>query len=103
MMKTIMVNNRLTLEERETVVVYSSVDKMWHMDTTVPKHCNKAIKQGWKQTAEYVYDDGSVCGGAFEASAKAITFRKPNKKRVMSDEQMKNLHRHDEEDEDDED
>ena len=73
------------------------------MDTTVPKHCNKAIKQGWKQTAEYVYDDGSVCGGAFEASAKAITFRNPNKKRVMSDEQMKNLHRHDEEDEDDED
>ena len=44
-MKIIRVNNRLASEERETVLVYSSVDKLWHMDTTVPKHCNKAKKQ----------------------------------------------------------
>ena len=95
-MKTIMVNNRLSSEERETVLVYSSIDKMWHMDTTVPKHCNKAKKQGWNQTVEYVYDDGSVCGGAFEASARAITIRNAEKKQ-MSDKQMGNLFADDDE------
>lgn len=103
MMKTINVTARLSTEERETVLVYDNVDKVWHMDTTVPKHINKAKKQGWKQTVEYVYEDGSVCGGIFEAPAKAITIRDPNKKRVMSELQMQNLHRHDEDDEDDED
>ena len=102
-METIKVNGRLTTEERETVLVYDNVNKVWHMDSTIPKHFNKAKKQGWKQIAEFIYDDGVVCGGAFEAPAKAITIRDPNKKRVMSDEQMKNLHRHDEEDADDED
>jgi hypothetical protein len=99
-MKTILVNNRLTIEERETVLVYSSVDKTWHMDTTVPKHANKAKKQGWKQTVEYVYDDGSLCGGAFEAPARAITIRNAEKKQ-MSEKQLGNLR--DNEDEDDED
>ena len=98
-MKTILVNNRLTTEERETVLVYSSVDKMWYMDTTVPKHANKANKQGWKQTVEYVYDDGSLCGGAFEAPARAITIRNAEKKQ-MSDKQMNNLVGDDDEDED---
>ena len=102
-METIRINSRLSLEERETVLVYDSVDKVWKMDTTITKHMNKAKKQGWTQTAEYVYEDGTACGGAFEAPDKGITIRNPNKKRVMSDEQMKNLHRHDEEDEDDED
>lgn len=95
-MKTIRVNNRLASEERETVLVYSSVDKMWHMDTTVPKHCNKAKKQGWSQMVEYVYDDGSVCGGAFKASARAITIRNAEKKQ-MTDKQMGNLFADDDE------
>lgn len=99
-MDTIKINSRLTLEERETVLVYSSVDKMWHMDTTVPKHANKAKKQGWVQISEYIYEDGSVCGGAFEAPARAITIRNAEKKQ-MSEKQLSNLH--DNEDEDDED
>jgi hypothetical protein len=102
-METIRINSRLTLEERETVLVYSSADKTWYVDTVVPKHMNKFKKQGWKQTAEYVYEDGSPCGGAFEGSERAITIRDPNKKRVMSESQMKNLHRHDDEDDEDED
>lgn len=102
-MDTIRINSRLVTEEKETVLIYDSVDKMWYMDTTVPKHMNKAKKQGWTQTAEYIYEDGTTCGGVFEAPDKAITIRNPNKKRVMSEEQMKNLHRHDEDDEDDED
>ncbi len=98
-MKTILVNNRLTIEERETVLVYSSVDKTWHMDTTVPKHANKAKKQGWKQTVEYVYDDGSLCGGAFEAPARAITIRNAEKKQ-MSEKQLGNLRDNEDEDDD---
>lgn len=89
-MEIIKVNSRLTAEERETVLVYDSVDKVWHMDSTVPKHFNKAKKQGWKQIAEFVYDDGTVCGGAFEASARAITIRNAEKKQ-MSEKQMGNL------------
>ncbi len=89
-METIRINSRLTLEERETVLVYSSVDKMWYMDTVVSKHMNKAKKQGWKQTAEYVYDDGTACGGVFEAPERAITIRNTEKKQ-MSEAQMNNL------------
>lgn len=102
-MEIIKMTSRLSAEERETVLVYDNIDKVWRMDSTVPKHFNKAKRQGWTQTAEFVYEDGAVCGGAFEAPATAITIRNPNKKRVMSEEQMKNLHRHDNEDEDDED
>jgi hypothetical protein len=102
-METIKLIGKLTNEERETVIVYDNIDKKWRADTTLPKHVNRFKKQGWTQTAEYVYEDGMVCGGVFEGVEKAITIRNPNKKRVMSDEQMKNLHRHDEEDEDDED
>ena len=102
-MEIIRINSRLTLEERETVLVYNSAEKTWYVDTVVPKHMNKFKKQGWTQTAEYVYEDGTVCGGVFEAPDKGITIRNPNKKRVMSELQMQNLHKHDEDDEDDED
>jgi hypothetical protein len=105
-METIKVTTRLSTEERETVLVYDNIKKVWCMDTTLPKHINKAKKQEWPQITEYVYDDGTVCGGAFEAPEKAITIRNPNKKRVMSDKQMKNLlggDAEDDEDEDDED
>ena len=102
-MEVIKVNTRLSTEERETVIVYDNITRKWYADTTLPKHVNKFKKQGWTQTSEYVYDDGSVCGATFEGSEKAITIRDPNKKRVMSEEQMKNLHRRGDEDEDDED
>jgi hypothetical protein len=102
-METIRINSRLTNEEKETILIYDSVDKKWRVDTVVSKHMNKFKKQEWLQLAEYVYDDGTVCGGVFEAPDKAVTFRNPNKKRVMSEEQMKNLHRNDDEDEENED
>jgi hypothetical protein len=97
-METIKVNSRLSAEGRETVLVYDNVDKVWRMDSTVPKHFNKAKKQGWKQTAEFVYEDGTVCGGAFEAPARAITIRSTEKKQ-MSEKQMGNLFSGDDEDE----
>lgn len=89
-METIRINSRLTIEERETILVYDSVDKTWTMDTTVSKHMNKAKKQGWTQFTEYVYDDGTACGGVFSAPARAITIRNAEKKQ-MSEKQMGNL------------
>ena len=98
MMKTIQINTKLSNEERETVLIYNSADKKWVMDTTVLKHANKACKQGWKQISEYIYDDGSVCGGVFEAPARAITIRSTDKKQ-MSEKQMGNLSSEDDDDE----
>ena len=97
-MEIIKVNSRLTTEERETVLVYDSIDKVWRMDSTVPSHFNKAKKQGWTQITELVYDDGTVCGGAFEAPARAITIRNTEKKK-MSEKQMGNLLRDDDDEE----
>jgi hypothetical protein len=97
-METIKLTCRLSAEERETVLVYDNIDKVWLMDFTVPKHFNKAKKQGWKQTAEFVYEDGTICGGAFEAPARAITIRSTEKKQ-MSEKQLGNLPGNDDEDE----
>ena len=95
-MEIIKLTTRLSTEERETVLVYDNIDKVWRMDTTIPKHLNKAKKQGWVQTTEFVYEDGTVCGGVFEAPARAITIRSPEKKQ-MSEKQLKNLHNDEEE------
>jgi hypothetical protein len=89
-MKTIKVGCTLYNKERETILVYDNVDKMWTMDSTVPKHFNRALKQGWKPVTKYIYDDGSVCGMVLTAPARAITIRSTEKKR-MSDKQMSNL------------
>ena len=95
-METIKVNTRLSTEERETVLVYDNIDKVWRMDSTIPKHFNKAKKQGWTQTTEFVYEDGTVCGGAFEAPARAITIRNAEKKQ-LSEKQLSNLNAGDDE------
>ncbi len=100
-MKTIKVNTRFSNEERETILVYDNIDKVWTMTSTVAKHFNKALRQGWTPVIQYMYEDGTVCGMELSAQEKAITIRDPNKKRVMSEKQMCNLHGHSE-DEDDE-
>ena len=102
-METIKITNRLTNEERETVIIYDNIDKKWRVDTTLTRQANKLKKQCWTQTSEYVYEDGMVIGGCFEGSEGAITFRNPNKKRVMSEKQMKNLLGGSSEDEEDDD
>lgn len=89
-METIRVGEKLTLEERETVVTYDSVDKMWIMYSTVPKHFRKALRQDWTPMKKYVYDDGSVCGMILTAPERAITIRNTTKKQ-MSEKQLENL------------
>jgi hypothetical protein len=89
-MKIIKVGCTLSNKERETILIYDNVDKMWTMDSTVPKHFNRALKQGWKPVTEYIYEDGTVCGMILTAPARAITIRSIEKKQ-MSDKQKSNL------------
>ena len=97
-MEKIKLTTRLSAEEKETILVYDNIDKVWRMDSTVPKHFNKAKKQDWIPIAQYVYEDGTVCGMALTAPARAITIRNTAKKQ-MSEKQLGNLQGNDEEDE----
>ncbi len=90
-METIKIEGtRLTIEERETILNYDSLEKVWLMDSTVPKHFRRAIKQGWTPIKQYVYEDGTVCGMVLTAPERSITIRSTTKKQ-MSEEQLKNL------------
>ena len=95
-MQIVKITTKLSSEEKETLLHYDYIDKIWVMDTIIMKHYNKAKKQGWKQLKEYVYEDGSVCGGVFEAPDRAVTIRNIDAKQ-MSDKQMENLFQDDEE------
>ena len=101
MVEVIKIRTRLILEEKETVINYNCADKIWEMYSLVPKHFNKALKQGWTPKIKYEYEDGSVAGYILTAPARAITIRNVNPKQ-MSEKQLKNLS-HDEDDEDEED
>ena len=78
---------RFSAEERETLIRYDPVEHIWTMDSNIPKHFNKAVKQGWTPVSQAVYDDGTVCAMILTAPDGAITIRNPNKKRTMSDAQ----------------
>ena len=95
-MKTIKVKSRLSLEERETHVNYDSVEKKWIMDSMIPKHFRKAIKQGWVPMTQYVYEDGTVCGMVLTGPERAITIRNVEPKK-MSEKQLGNLLQDDDE------
>lgn len=96
-METVKVMTQLTSDERETVLNYSNEDKMWYAYTTILKHYRRFEKQGWNLKKKLVYEDGSLCGGEFEASDRAITIRNAEKKK-MSDKQLGNLGGVDDED-----
>ena len=89
-METIRIYNPLTIEERETLLNYDGVDKIWTMDSTMPKHFRKALKQGWTPIKQYVYEDDTVCGMVLTAPGRAITIRNTTKKQ-MSEKQLGNL------------
>ena len=99
-MNKIVVHSRLSAEEKETILHYDITDRVWTMDSTIPRHFNKALKQKWTPITEYVYEDGSICGMVLTAPERSVTIRNTDKKK-MSEKQMKNL-LSDDEDEDDE-
>ena len=94
-MEIIKVSYKPTVEERETLLSYNPIDDKWIMDSNIPKHFRKAIKQGWVPIRQYVYDDGTVCGMWLSAPERAVTIRNTTKKQ-MSEKQLKNLLQDDE-------
>lgn len=94
--ETIKVGTRLVPEERETHIGYDSIGKMWIIDSTVPKHFRKALKQGWTPIRQYIYEDGIVCGMILTAPERAITIRNVNKKE-LTEKQLDILNSLDEE------
>ena len=89
-METINVYERISAEERETILVYDNITKEWIMDSSVPKHFRKAAKQGWTPIKQYIYEDGTVCAMVLTAPERAITIRNTEKKQ-MSEKQLGNL------------
>lgn len=97
MMETIKImGSKLTNEERETLLNYDSVERVWIMDSFVPKHFRKALKQGWSPIKQYVYEDGIVCGMTLTAPERAVTIRNVEKKK-LSEWQLNNLSKDDDE------
>ena len=89
-MKIITITTQLSDKEREIHCSLDTIDRMWIVDTTILKFYRKLQKQGWVQTKKYVYEDGTVCGGEFTASERAITFRNIVQK-LLTDKQKNNL------------
>lgn len=89
-MQTIKFTTRLTSEEKETLLNYDFLSKTWRMDSTVHKHFNKALNQGWIPLVRYEYEDGTVAGYVLEAPGRAITIRNVEAKK-MSEKQLENL------------
>lgn len=83
---------RFLPEERETHLWYDPIDHIWRLESNIPKHFNKAVRQGWNIISKAVYDDGTVCAMNLTAPEGAITIRNPNKKRKMSSKAMEALH-----------
>ena len=89
-MEKIRIRGSLTIAERETLLNYDSIEKIWIMDSMVPKHFRRALKQGWTPIKQYVDRNDTVCGMVLVAPERAITIRNVDKKK-MSEKQMKNL------------
>ncbi len=89
-MKIIKLTTRLTAEEKETTLNYDYLDKTWRMDSTVQKHFNKALRQGWTPLVRFEYEDGTVAGYTLEAPDRAVTIRNVVAKK-MSEKQLGNL------------
>ena len=78
-MEVIKINGRISNDEKEVNLLFDYGLKQWIMDTTVMKYYTKAKKQGWTQLKEYVYSDGTVVGGVFEAPAYSVSIRSTKK------------------------
>ena len=89
-METIKISTKLSNEEKETILTYDAIDKIWTMDTTIQKHMNRALKQGWMPIKKYMYSDGTVCGMVLIAPDRSITIRSTTKKE-LSEDQLGNL------------
>lgn len=79
---------KLTREERETICITDDASKEWIVDTSSLSMINKLTKAEWECVRKTYYSDGTISGATFKAPKRCISFRNPNKKRVMSEEHI---------------
>ena len=90
-METIKITGiRLSNEEREAHLYLDPIERVWTLESYIPKYFRKAIKQGWTPIREYVYEDGTVCGMVLTAPERSVTIRNVDKKK-LSEKQLGNL------------
>ena len=89
-METIILKERILPEERETHLWFDPSTNLWHMESNISRHFNKAMRSGWTPVCQHVYEDGYVAAMTLEASERGITIKSP-KKRELSDEHKAKL------------
>ena len=91
-MKTYIIPERLTKEERECNLIYSEIDEKWYAEVSISRLKTKFVKQGWIQTSETTLPDGTWVASTFEAPYHSVGIKGINKRvRTMTDEQRKEL------------
>lgn len=78
---------RLTKEERETILTYNEADGFWTIYSGVQSHIRKFDKRNYEVTEVDYYPDGEIAGKFYKVPKNAISFKDPNKKRNISEEQ----------------
>ena len=78
---------KLSRDERETALIYNEADGFWEIYTAVPKHIRRFDKLKFNCVKTEFYENGEVFAKFYKVPAKAISFRDPNKKRELSEEQ----------------
>lgn len=78
---------RLTTDERETILIYNDADKYWEIYSAVPKHMRKFDKLNYEVIKTETYDDGEVMAKFYKVPQNAISFRDHTKKKTLTDEQ----------------
>lgn len=89
-MGTTIMKERILPEERETHIWFDPNTNLWHMESNIGRHFNKAIRAGWTPVCKHVYEDGYVAAMTLQASERGITIKSP-KKRELSDEHKAKL------------
>ena len=74
---------RLTPEEKETIILFEKLSKDCIVDTSIPSDWRKLNKRGWEIIRIDRYPDGEVRSVAFKAPRSCVTFKtygkfKPN-------------------------
>ena len=81
--------SRLTIEERETNILFNEKDGYWSIVTDVPKHMRKFDRLGYACINTIYYPDGSVETKEYKVPEWAVSFRKPEKVKISMTEEQK--------------
>ena len=79
-------SDKLTREDRETIIIFCEADNSYHIDTSIQMHIRKFDKLGYECISEQTYKDGTIMAKVYKVPKFAISFRSP-KRKTLSDEQ----------------